>query len=353
MLSDLLRLARDATPASRGKLLQRVADVFLDGIGGHSQAELELFCDIILRLLDTTSVDDRAALSRRIAPVAGTPQPIAFRLAKDDIVVAGPMLEMSPALSDADLMKLARRMPQPHLEAIARRRNMNPRLCDTLIERGKARVWREIAANDTIRMSDWGLRTLAKHSLKDAPLREHMANRRDLTPLICEWLLPHVNPTTRLRLQAILAGSDPLETSDANRIRQDLRRRLGVYLDNCDTAKLWGLVESGDCALNDLLVLLFDEKRINDAVALLAKVTDRPIANIQTVIFQAPIDELVELGLAAGVTDHTFLAIAHLRCRQLRMPESQSLRWLELYRSIRAGARMGIRDGAHAAKPVN
>ncbi|MBA5777229.1 DUF2336 domain-containing protein [Stappia sp. F7233] len=353
MLNELVRLARDATPASRGKLLQRVADVFLDGIGGHSQAELELFCDVILRLLDTTSVADRAALSRRIAPVAGTPQPIAIRLAKDDITVAAPMLEMSPALSEADLMKLARRMPQTHLEAIARRANMNPRLCDTLIERGKTRVWREIAANTSIRMSDWGLRTLAKHALKDVPLREHMANRRDLTPLICEWLLPHVNPTTRLRLQAIMSGSDPMETSDVNRIRQDLRRRLGVYLDNCDATRLWGLVENGDSSLNDLLVLLFDEKRINDAVALLAKATDRPATDIQTAMFKAPIDELIELALAAGVTDHTFLAIAQLRCRQLRMPDSQAVRWLELYRSMRAGARIGIRPDTRAGRPLN
>ncbi len=332
MLSDLLRLAREATPDSRRKLLQRVADVFLDGIGGHTKVELELFCDIILKLLDTTDASDRADLSRRIAPLADTPQPVAFRLAKDEIAVAAPMLELSPALSEADLMKLARRMPQPHLEAIAKRGSMSARLCDTLIERGKQRVWRTIAANSNIIMSDWALRTLAKYSLTDTALRDRISLRKDLTPLICEWLLPHVNAATRLRLQAIIGGCDPLETSDVNRIRQDIRRRLGLYLDNCDAARLWTLVESGDSNLNDLILVLIDEKRINDAVGLLAQAADRPIAKVQTAIYQAAIEDLIQLGITAGASDHAFLALAQVRCRHLRMPESQSLRWLEMYR---------------------
>lgn len=338
MLSDLLRLAQDATRASRRKLLQRVADVFLEGVGKHTKAELELFCDIILKLLDTTEAEERADLSRRIAPHSDTPRPVAVRLAKDEISVAAPMLELSPALTESDLMKLARRLPQPHLEAIAKRSGMSTRLCDTLIERGKARVWRIIAANSTVTMSDWALRTLAKYSLTDTALRDHIALREDLTPLICEWLLPHVNAATGLRLQAIMAGADPLETTDVNRIRQDLRRRLGLYLDNCDAARLWGLLEQGNAKLNDLILVLIDEKRVNDAIQLLAQAADRPVAKVQTAIYQAAIDGLIQLGIAAGVSDQAFLAFAQMRCRHLRMPESQALHWLEIYRQHKAAS---------------
>lgn len=346
MLSDLLRLAKDATPESRGKLLQRVADVFLDGIGGHSQAELELFCDVILRLLDTTGTEDRASLSRRIAPIAATPQAVAIRLAKDDIAVAAPILEMSPALSQADLMKLARRMPEPHLEAIARRMDIGPRLSDTLIERGKTRVWRTIASNKKISMSDWGLRTLTKHSLTDAILCDRIAERSDLTPLICEWLLPYVNTTKRLRLQAIVAGSAPHETTDVNLIRQDLRRRLGIYLDTCDATRLLQLIDSGDSNLNDLVIVLIDDKRINDAISLLSKVARRPIANIHTAVFKAAIDDLIQLCVAASLSDHAFLALAHVRCRRLRIPETQSMRWLEAYQDFRRSVEAGSHSNA-------
>jgi hypothetical protein len=59
---------------------------------------------------------------------------------------------------------------------------------------------------------------------------------------------------------------------------------------------------------------------------------------VQTAIFQAGVDELIALCLRADLGDQVFLALAHLRCRNLRLPESQATRWLEAFRKQRTAA---------------
>ncbi|WP_349358185.1 DUF2336 domain-containing protein [Stappia sp.] len=334
MLRDLLQLARNPAPDARAKLLQRVADVFLDRVGHHTPAELELFCEIILKLLDGSETEERARLSHRMAPWRDTPQAVAYRLASDEIKVAAPMLEHSPSLSEADLIKLARRMPQSHLVALARRADMPCRLSDTLVEVGRTKVWREMAGNVNSTYSDWALRTLAKRSLSDAPLRARMSARPDLTPLICEWLIPHVNASTRVRLEAILSGSDPRDVAAPDNVRQDLRRRFDIFLETCGVAELQQLVKDGEYRLGTIILVLLAEGRSHDAFQMIAAHTQHSLKAVQRAIYQAGIDELINMCHAAGLSDQVFLALAHLRCKHLRIPENQAMRWLETFRRV-------------------
>ncbi|WP_428698380.1 DUF2336 domain-containing protein [Stappia sp.] len=335
MLNELLKLARNPTREARRKLLQRVADLFLDRVGHHSDEELRLFCEVIMKLLDGSQIEDRARLSQRMAPWSETPHPIAYRLATDEITVAQPMLELSPALTEADLVKIARRMPQSHLVSVARRADLPGRVSDALVERGPTRVWRAVAENTNSDLSDWALRTLAKRSLSDMPLRNKMAARSDLTPLICEWLIPHVNASTRVRLEAIMSGADPRELTAADVVRQDMRRRFNLFMETCDVEEAWRLVQSGDYGLGSMLLVLLAEGRTNDAFDLLARQTRRSLGAVQKAVFQDGIDELISLCHAAGTSDQVFLALAHLRCKHLRIPESQAMRWLDAYRRSR------------------
>jgi hypothetical protein len=332
MLRDLLELARNPSTKARGQLLQRVADLFLERVGYHSEAELELFCEIIMKLLDGSRTEERARLSKRMAPWHDTPNKIAYRLASDEILVAAPMLELSPSLREQDLLKLARRMPQAHLVALARRADMPRRLSDALVERGSTKVWREMAGNRNSTFSDWALRTLAKRSISDAPLREKMGARTDLTPLICEWLIPHVNASTRVRLEAIMSGSDPQDLTAPDAVRQDMRRRLNVFLETTDVGELERLVREGEYRIGTIVLVLLAEGRPQDAFELLARQTRHPVKAVQRAVFQAGIDELINLCHSAELTDQVFLALAHLRCKHLRIPETQAMRWLDAFR---------------------
>jgi hypothetical protein len=351
MLNELLKLARNPTREARRKLLQRVADLFLDRVGQHSDEELRLFCEIIMKLLDGSRTEDRARLSQRMAPWSETPHPIAYRLATDEIVVAQPMLELSPALTEADLVKIARRMPQSHLVAVAKRSDLPCRVSDALVERGATRVWRAVAENNASSLSDWALRTLAKRSLSDMPLRQRIAARIDLTPLICEWLIPHVNSSTRVRLEAIMSGTDPRELTAPDVLRQDMRRRFNLFMETCDVEEAWRLVRSGEYGLGSIVLVLLAEGRTNDAFDLMARETKRTVGEVQKAVFQDGIDELIMLGHTAGTSDQVFLALAHLRCKHLRIPETQAMRWLDAYRRSRP-AGSGTDGGPGAPSPA-
>ncbi|MAA98172.1 MAG: hypothetical protein CMN86_07730 [Stappia sp.] len=354
MLNALLTLAKNPAPEARCRLLQRVADLFLDRVGQHTPAELELYCDIIMRLLDGSNAEERARLSRRMAPWEDTPNAIAYRLASDHIEIATPMLEMSPSLSERDLLKLARRMPQSHLVAMARRAEMPGRVADTLVEKGGTMVWRTIAGNTRCPLSDWALRTLAKRALSDAPLRDTISERHDLTPLICEWLIPHVNAHTRVRLEAVRAGTDPSDIVTPDRVRQELRQRHNVFLETSGVDDLWKLVEAGTYRLGAMILVVLLEGRVNDALQLIARAANTPVKTVQTAIFQAGVDELIALCLRADLGDQVFLALAHLRCRNLRLPESQATRWLEAFRKQRtaASAAAAARSAADPEAPA-
>ena len=350
MLRDLLQLARNPSPDARAKLLQRVADVFLDRVGEHSQTELELFCEIIMKLLDGSDADERARLSHRMAPWRDTPHPVAYRLASDEIRVAAPMLEHSPSLDENDLVKLARRMPQSHLVALARRANMPNRLSDTLVELGRTKVWREMASNTSSHYSEWALRTLAKRSLSDTPLRSRLCTRNDLTPLICEWLIPHVNASTRVRLEAILAGTHPRDLTAPDNVRQDLRRRFNIFLETCDVGELRTLIADGEYRLGTIILVLLAEGRSHDAFQLIAAQTNHSHKAVQRAVYQAGIDELINMCHAAGLSDQVFLALAHLRCKHLRIPQNQAMRWLETFRRVVRHAPPPQSDGISRSK---
>jgi hypothetical protein len=352
MLDALLKLAKNPAPEARCRLLQRVADLFLDRIGQHTPAELELYCDIIMRLLDGSNEEERARLSRRMAPWEDTPNAIAYRLASDHIEIATPMLEMSPSLSERDLLKLARRMPQSHLVAMARRADLPGRVSDTLVEKGSTMVWRAIAGNTSSPLSDWALRTLAKRSLSDAPLRESMSERPDLTPLICEWLIPHVNAQTRVRLEAVRSGTDPRDIVAPDRVRQELRQRHNVFLETTDVNDLWKLVETGAYRLGPMVLVVLVEGRVNDALLLISRAAGSSVKSVQAAVFQAGVDELITMCLRADLGDQVFLALAHLRCRNLRLPETQATRWLEAFRKQRSAGSVPVSPGAGPAAPT-
>ncbi|WP_067336422.1 DUF2336 domain-containing protein [Stappia indica] len=338
MLNELLKLARNPTREARCRLLQRVADLFLDRVGEHSDEELRLFCEIIMKLLDGAELKERARLSQRMAPWSQTPHQIAYRLATDEIVVATPMLELSPALTEADLVKIARRMPESHLLAVARREALPGRVSDALVERGPTKVWRAVAENRRSGLSDWALRTLAKRSLSDTPLRSSMAARGDLTPLICEWLIPHVNASTRVRLEAILSGADPGDLTTPEADSDELRRRYNLFMESCDVDEAWRLVQEGKYGFGSILLVLLAEGRTGDAFELLARQTGESVAAVQRAVFQAGIDELIGLCRVSGTSDQVFLALAHLRCKHLGIPETQAMRWLDAYRRTRAAS---------------
>ena len=110
---------------------KRVTDLFLLSADGCNGEQIELFGDVLERLIRTieiralTDVSARIALaemSTQLASVPKAPPDVIRHLARhDEISVAGPVLTESARLSDEDLVELAGSKGEQHLLAISGR----------------------------------------------------------------------------------------------------------------------------------------------------------------------------------------------------------------------------------------
>src|SRR5229473_3459574 len=107
---------------------KHVTDLFLSSAGSFNHEQIELFGDLLERLIKTIEIRAIADVSARIAlaemsvqlaPVAQAPPSVVRRLAmNDEIAVAGPVLTESARLSTEDLVEIAETKGEQHLLAI-------------------------------------------------------------------------------------------------------------------------------------------------------------------------------------------------------------------------------------------
>jgi hypothetical protein len=97
----LIGLARSNGVDVRPTLLRVIVDQFA-AERQHPAAEVTRFGELALHLLARADEAERAIVSAKLAPHPQTPAAVARRLAADTAAVAGPVLALSPALSDDD-----------------------------------------------------------------------------------------------------------------------------------------------------------------------------------------------------------------------------------------------------------
>ncbi len=142
---------------------RRVIDLFLASAGGFNNEQVELFDNVLERLVKTieiraiSDVSARMALaeiSEQLAPIAQAPPSVVRRLAKnDEIVIAGPVLKESARLSEDDLIEIAETKGEPHLLAISARWWLKEVVTDALLARRYPSVSRRIVGNPGARVS--------------------------------------------------------------------------------------------------------------------------------------------------------------------------------------------------------
>ncbi len=98
----------------------------------------------------------------------------------DDVSVAGPVLENSPALSDVDLVRIAKTKGQGHLLAIAARQRVNDVVSDVLIQRGNKNVLRKVTGNNGAKISEDSFARLIAEAKGDKSLAELVKTRPDI-----------------------------------------------------------------------------------------------------------------------------------------------------------------------------
>lgn len=128
-------LADDTDDEVRAALARKIARL----IPHLKSEESERVRDLTLETLDRLAQDQlprvRAIVASEIKACKTAPVDLVRRLARDpDLNVAGPLIEYSPLLSDADLLEIVNLARVSALiSAVARRRNLSVAVCDAVI----------------------------------------------------------------------------------------------------------------------------------------------------------------------------------------------------------------------------
>ena len=146
--------------------LRQVTDLFLVSADGYSGEQIELFGDVLERLIRTVELRALADVSARIAlaemstqfaSIKQAPPAVVRRLAhNDEISIARPVLTESARLSADDLVELAQTKGEQHLLAISGRWWLTEIVTDALLKRHYPSVSRRLVTNPGARMSASG-----------------------------------------------------------------------------------------------------------------------------------------------------------------------------------------------------
>jgi uncharacterized protein (DUF2336 family) len=194
----------------RLETIKRVTDLFLSSAGSFSNEQIELFDDVLERLIKTielraiADVSARIALaemSMQLAPVAQAPPSVVRRLARhDEIAIAGPVLKESARLSTEDLVELAETKSEPHLLAISGRWWLQEVVTDALLARRYPTVSRRIINNPGARVSAAGFAIVVAQAESDPELAVETGIRVDLPSGLRRQLLSNATEVVRSRL---------------------------------------------------------------------------------------------------------------------------------------------------------
>jgi uncharacterized protein (DUF2336 family) len=119
---------------ARSTLARRLADVICLPASRINPLERAIAGDLLVEMLREGDWKLRMQCAKRLAPLGDVPSTILRLLSRDDIDVAGPLLETCLAFSDSDLIDCARRMTSQHRQAIAKRKHVSEVVVDVLVE---------------------------------------------------------------------------------------------------------------------------------------------------------------------------------------------------------------------------
>jgi uncharacterized protein (DUF2336 family) len=213
-LHDLITLAREPSSERRRELLREVTDLFFVAGDGRQPSELALFDDVLTQLAGEMEEAVRAELAERMADVAQPPRLLIKRFAADTVSVAEPVLTRSPALSDEDLLEVARTRDQDHLRAISRRFRVPEAVSDAIVERGDDHTLGVLLRNENAELSRAAHEAAVDRAQTNPSLHEAVVDRHSLPPDLLNEMYFVVEARLRDRILEKNAAIDP-EALDA------------------------------------------------------------------------------------------------------------------------------------------
>jgi uncharacterized protein (DUF2336 family) len=287
----------------RAETLRRVTDLFVFNAGRFSNEQMELFDEVMGRLVEEIEVSARAVFGRRLAELAQAPPRVMRSLALDEAIeVAGPVLRDSSSLEDATLVESARTKSQQHLLAISRRKVLAEPVTDVLVSRGNRAVAVSAAGNPGARFSEFGFSTLVERAQDDDDLALAVWVRPEIPRQHLLTLFAEASEAVRRNLEAADRAKGGLLqeviAQATSRLQSGLREVSTVY--SAARERVVALHRGGRLDEAQLAVFAGDG-RFDEATVALSLLADLPIGVIERAIANQRTEQILVLAKAIGL----------------------------------------------------
>ena len=196
--ADVDRLMSNRSVVTRSHIAVRVASLFRQDT--LSRNERRIAEDIVRAFADDAAVRVRKAVSYNLKRCPFLPRDIAMRIAEDVESVAIPFLEVSEALTDADLMRIVRGHGTAKQVAIARRPAVSANLAEVLVETENEHVILSLVSNRGADIAGPSLNRIVDGFVDNAAVTEALVHRHELPLEVASRLIAHVSDSLRRHL---------------------------------------------------------------------------------------------------------------------------------------------------------
>ena len=324
--------------AKRADVLKRVTDLFLSGSGKYSEAQLVLFDEVMIKLIETVEVAARAQFGGRLADASDAPANVMRRLAFDRAIeVAGPVLSRSERLGEEDLIKNAETMSQEHLLAISKRRSLKEGLTDVLVTRGNRDVLLSAANNSGSQFSSLGISTLVERASSDERLTLSMWSRSDIPRQQMVRLFRQASEGLRLQLEATnprQVDSIRAAISAASERVQAIARDESVGSREAHE-HLRQLHSDGNLD-ETVLIDLLDQGNFDAIAAALSLMCDLPIGSVERALAQGRFEQMLIFAKAVGFSWRTTLALIQFQACGKTVSQAEISQYFASYMRMQA-----------------
>lgn len=338
-LAQLVDLARERSSSKRRELLRRMTDLFVAAPESYGEREADQFGDIVTQLAHEMEMEVRRTLAHRLAKIPNAPRNVMLDLANDEIEVAEPVLASSLALTEQDLVALARLKSQAHLRVMAQRPLLSETVSDALADRGDDDVLATLAANEGAMLSRPALEKMTDRAQRAEVLHEPLVRRAGLPLDLLNALFFTVSSSLKREIAKRMSDVDPTLVEQAIR---DTEKRLQHCAVAGDPEQLSAeayvakLARSGPVT-ESLLVSLVRQKRHAETAMVFARLSGLDLSTARRVLDDPHAEALAIACRACRFARQTFSTLTLERNGVMR-PASEARELLDLYGKLSVDA---------------
>ncbi|MEI2383700.1 DUF2336 domain-containing protein [Breoghania sp. JC706] len=335
-LVNFSMLEEAATQEQREELTRNVVNLYSLTSATCSKEQMDIYDAVLMRLADLVSDDGRSHMAETLSKLRRAPESVVLKLANDIIDVARPLLEKSTILRDADLIEIANRCTQEHMQAIAVRDVLSEMVTDVLVDKGEAPVKRTLAANPGAAFSDQSVNKLLHAAEGDQELQLNLGLRCDLHDDYIVRLIAIASEQVRQRLVEQGEGGTASRIPQAARLAaQRMSNEYWLARYDFETAQEAVIGRFGRNGLSEQLLRRFaEEDRFPEAVVTFACLAGIGLSEAMHWMVRVDTQPFVVMARACGLTPMTVQALLKIGPWRHRLSADMRMETFNRYQSL-------------------